>query len=280
MIQLDHVFAKVKGPRKNPFFKLLSNYKLYETLNVDIDNCTPYNPDHNLDEDSWFKIEEFSQKDFCLSILKDGFDSKDCGDLKKDQFSKISYIFSLQEADFYFQKVSPSLFICKKTIAFGEVAKIEESEDRLVVNSLPDAVYFKNEDTLIFKSLAVISSIFKGIDILFKEATNEEVKDFLSEPFLLLKNGYDVASVSTPNRKRIALAMETLKGMSAEDKSSMLGYINDYCNGKLEFDAGNGNFQVSKDDDLKFLLYGIEQRFYTTPFGKEKRLANSVLALG
>ena len=27
---------------------------------------------------------------------------------------------------------------------------------------------------------------------------------------------------------------------------------------------------------LVYLLYGIEQRFYTTPFGKEKRLANSV----
>jgi len=276
---LNHVFAKVKALRKKPFFKLLSDYTLYENIDISINSCVPYNPDHNLDEDSWFKIENFSQKDFCLDFLKNNFDSKDCADLKKDQFEKISYIFSLQGDDFYFQKVSPALFISKKTIAFGEVAKIEESENRLVINEYPDAIYYKKLDVLVFRNLAVIASIFKGIDILFKEATNAEVSEFLSEPFLILGNEYSVASVSTPNRKRIALAMETLRKMSAQDKGSMLGYINDYCDGKLAFDAAKGNFEVSKDEDLKYLLYGIEQRFYTTPFGKEKRLANSVLAL-
>ena len=32
-------------------------------------------------------------------------------------------------------------------------------------------------------------------------------------------------------------------------------------------------------NELKMLLYGIEQRFYTTPVGGEKRLANSVITL-
>lgn len=38
--------------------------------------------------------------------------------------------------------------------------------------------YFKSEDVLIFKNLPLISSIFKGIDELYKEATKEEVSDF------------------------------------------------------------------------------------------------------
>lgn len=36
----------------------------------------------------------------------------------------------------------------------------------------------------------------------------------------------------------------------------------------------------SNDEELKFLLYGIEQRFYTTILGDEKRLANSIQTLG
>ena len=32
-------------------------------------------------------------------------------------------------------------------------------------------------------------------------------------------------------------------------------------------------------EESMHLLYGIEQRFYTTPFSHEKRLANSVLAI-
>ena len=49
---------------------------------------------------------------------------------------------------------------------------------------------------------------------------------------------------------------------------------------KLRFDKENQKFEISNDDELKLLLYGIEQRFYTTPFGYEKRLANSVTAMG
>jgi hypothetical protein len=273
---MDQVFAKIKSHRKNPFFKLVSDHTLFETINVDLDYCITYSPDHNLDEDSWYKVDKFSQQPFCLEILKNNFDSKDYEDLKKEFFRQIAYIFSVQGNDYYFQKISPSLFICRKTIAFGEVAIIEESDLRLVVNKQPDAVYFKDSDTLIFRNLATISSIFKGIDILFKEATNEEVQEFLGESFISLTGEYGVESVSKPNRKRIGLAMTTLAKMSQEDKDSMLSYINDYCKDKLNLDMATEKFKVSKDDELKLLLYGIEQRFYTTPFGKEKRLANSV----
>lgn len=41
----------------------------------------------------------------------------------------------------------------------------------------------------------------------------------------------------------------------------------------------NQKFEISNDDESK-QLYGIEQRFYTAPYGHEKRLANSVTAMG
>ena len=33
------------------------------------------------------------------------------------------------------------------------------------------------------------------------------------------------------------------------------------------------------EDELKMVLFGIEQRFYTTPVGDEKRIANSVIPM-
>lgn len=87
--------------------------------------------------------------------------------------------------------------------------------------------------------------------------------------------------VSKPNRKRVGLAVATLDKMSVDDKTNMLSYIHDYCGEqKLKFDEKNHKFEISSDDELKLLLYGIEQRFYTTPFSQERRLANSVQALG
>lgn len=276
---MDHILAQIKTRAKKRTFKLVSDQCLFDTVKVDLDVCVPYDPDHNLDEDSWFKIEQFSRQAYCLEILKKEYDSKDYDDLTKEKFSKIAYLFAVQGDNFYFQKVTPSLFVKRKTLVFGETAELEKSQKRLVINALPDAVYFKVEDTLIFKSLATISSIFKGIDELYKEATKEEVEQFLDESFIELSDNYSVEKVSKPNRKRIGLAMKTLKGLSVDDKTNMLEYIDGYCEQKLKFDQQNQKFEISTDEDLKMLVYGIEQRFYTTPFGKEKRLANSIQAI-
>jgi hypothetical protein len=279
-MKMDCVLAKIKGLRKKPFFKMLSGQTLFETLMIDLDFCVPYDPDHNLDEDAWFMVEDFKRRSFCIDFLKSDFDSKDWDELKREQFPKISYLLSSQGDDFYFQKINPALFISRKTIYFGEAAELERNENRLVVNDRPDAIYFKRKDALVFRNLAAIASIFKGIDALFKEATQAEVANFLGESFLSLGGGYDANLVSKPNRKRIGLAMTTLEKMSAQDRSEMCAYINDYCKEHLKLDEKTKKFQISKDEELKLLLYGIEQRFYTTPFGKEKRLANSVQAVG
>ncbi|GAC16252.1 hypothetical protein GLIP_3641 [Aliiglaciecola lipolytica E3] len=276
---MDHILAHIKTRAKKRTFKLVSDQSLFGTVNVDLNACIPYDPDHNLDEDSWFKIEGFSRQAYCLDLLKKEFDSKDYNDLTKDNFSSIAYLFAVQGENFYFQKITPSLFVKRKTLVFGETAELEKSQTRLVINALPDAVYFKAADTLIFKKLATISSIFKGIDELYKEATKEEVEQFLDESFIELSNNYSVEKVSKPNRKRIGLAMKTLDGMSVDDKTNMLEYIDGYCEQKLKFDQQNKKFEISTDEDLKLLVYGIEQRFYTTPFGKERRIANSVQAI-
>ena len=239
----------------------------------------PYSPDHNLDEDSWFSLSEFSKREYCLSFLNDEFDSKNYSVLPKKYFSKIAFIFSVQSGDFYFQKITPSLYLKKKIIALGDSAEIESGHNRLIVNQCPDAVYFTERDILIFKNLAIISSIFNGIDTLYKEATEQDVEQFLGESFISLSGEYKSCNVSKPNRKRIALAMDTLIQMDENDRGDMLIYINDYCSEKLKFDDDTGCFEVSCDEELKFLLYGIEERYYTTRFGNEKRLANSIQKL-
>lgn len=64
--------------------------------------------------------------------------------------------------------------------------------------------------------------------------------------------------------------MDTLNQMDVSDRGNMLTYINDYCSEKLKFDDGTGCFEISCDEELKLLLYGIEERYYTTRFGNEK----------
>ncbi len=275
---MDQVLAWVKENRKKKFFKLLSDRALFDISLEGLD-FVEYNPDHNLDEDSWFKIEQFSQQPYCIDLLKKEFVSSEYDDLTKKQFCGIAYLCAVQKDHFYFQKITPSLFVTKKWISFGEIARLENNEARIVVNAVPDAIYQKNSDALVFRSLATISSIFQGIDELYKEATQEEVDSFLRESFVEISGNYIAEKVSKLNRKRVALAMKILASMSIEDRDQMVPYIHSYCRNGLKFNAENNKFEIKSDQELKFLLYGIEQRFYTTPIGKEKRLANSVQPL-
>ena len=82
--------------------------------------------------------------------------------------------------------------------------------------------------------------------------------------------------ISIPNRKRIALALSQLRNFEDDQKEIIFDSIKEYCPNLV---TASDKFQISSEDDLKLLLYGIGQRFYTTPDGKEKRIANSIIPM-
>lgn len=112
--------------------------------------------------------------------------------------------------------------------------------------------------------------------MLYHEATQEEIDTFLANEFIRLKDDYSSNKVKTANRKRIALAVKTLSELNESDRKNIFKYIGEYCPG---LKVANNAFEIGSEDDLKMLLYGIEQRFYTTLVGGEKRLANSIVTL-
>lgn len=276
---MNQVLVRVKRLRKSPYKKLLSGVTLYQSIDLASTSLVDYSPDHKLDEDAWFKLDRFSVASYAPDILGDAIDTKDYNSASKEDFADISHLLSIQQGDIYFQKVTPAAFIKRKLIQFGEVATLHESDDRLVVKSSADAVYLKASDTLIFRDLSSISSIFKGIDELYKEATDIEVMTFLSSDFMRLAGTYSHASVSTPNRKRIALVSDTLNAMPVEQRTGLIAYIKDYCKDEIKLSTDGRQFEISSDKELKLVLYGIEERFYTTQHSRQKRLANSIQKL-
>lgn len=271
--------AWVKGDKSQPIKKLLSNATIFGPIDFTNIEMIAYSPDHNLDEDAYFCIQDFKNKDFFSAFLKTPFNSVDFNSVKSDDFDKISYIFSVQDGIFYFQKVTPASFLTKKTISLGNIVEIEENKKRIIIRDIPDAIYVLEKDILIFRKLPTISSIFHGIDLLYKEATDEQVSDFLSSDFITLTNDFNKSKVSKPNRKRIALALDTLSKMSSDDKKTILEYIRNYCGKDIIFNEDLSAFSISSDIDLKHIVYGIEERFYTTICGGERRLANSIVTL-
>lgn len=272
MKHMNYLVASTKG-REGKIYRVLSG-KVFE-LPEDLDNPKTYNSDYKLEDDEWFYIPDFSNEDYCIEFLKREFISTDYDQMGTIDIKNLLFLCSYQEGVYYFQKITPSLIVNKKWFKIGEPV-IENQSPIIVINEIPDAIYEESEDTLYFKNISSLTSIFKGIIELYKEATQKETEEFLKSDFIELEDGYDALQVKTANRKRIALAMETIRGFSTREKSTIYSYIKDYCSEKLSFDEEESKFNIKNEDELKHLLWGIEQRYYTTPVGNEKMVANSV----
>ncbi len=238
----------------------------------------PYSQDSILDDGSWFYIERFSSTRHSIEILTKEINSVDYDSLTGEEFKQLDYIFAISDDrnELYFQKVGKAALVQRKRfLAFGNRFEYYPDSASVTINSIPDAVYLKNCDILYFRKLASITGIFPDISDLYREATNEETKQFLEMDFIVAE-GITVELVKTPNRKRIAMAMETLNALSKQQRKEIYHYIAEYC---PEISNGKNRFRVKSNEDLTLVLYGIEQRFYTTPVGEEKRIANSVIRL-
>ncbi|WP_430592511.1 hypothetical protein [Humidisolicoccus flavus] len=274
---MDQVYARINRLRTAPYRRIVSGKALFDLEVADADVCVEYDPSTLLDEGEWYKVSGFLERDFCLEVLRKPRTSADVPEIEKDHFNRITFLMSVQSGRYFFQRVRPSALLRRKTLVFGDAVVLEQPANRIVVNPLPDAVFDPTANVLMFRDLAAVTPIFKGIDVLYKDATDEQVQEFLRYDFIdtaLQPNG-----VSKPNRKRIALAMDTLSEMSPVERDSVFAYIGEYSEGKLRFDTSTGVFSVEDDDQLKTLVYGIEQRFYTTLVGDEKRLANSIVRI-
>lgn len=271
---MDFLLAKIKRMRNPAHYKVISDRTIY---NFDLSqySLVEYSPDHNLDDDALFRVSDFSNKGFCLDFLRRNIVSASFDQIPSEKYKEISYLCSVQNDAFCFQKVTPSTYLNRRVLRLGENVTVESCENKIFLNYFPDAVYVPSRNILVFKNLGTISSIFKGIDTLYKEATQDEVESFLGEPFINLSSDYDASKVSKPNRKRIALAMDSFSHLDSDERVQILDYIHEYC-ASITYDENEKAFSISTDEELKLLLYGIEQRFYTTMLGREKRLANSI----
>ena len=273
---MNHLLAKIKGKRGG-FFKVISNQQIFD-LPEGLNNSIQYDSNYKLEDDEWFYISSFSEKEYCIDILTRQFVSAEYNQITVADYVKINYLVAYQTGIYYFQKLSSSLVLQKKFFEVSEAPSLVNNKRLIIINDSPDAIYDKGNDKLYFKRLNSLSTIFKGIEELHKEATQEETQTFLDSDFIQLTNEYSVDNVKTMNRKRIAIAKETLRHFTPQEKQNMFGYIREYC-GDLSFDENAEQFSISNEEDLKKLLYGIEQRYYTTRIGNEKRLANSILTL-
>lgn len=274
---MSYLIAKFKSEQQ--FFKVLAlsdNERVFPVFEVE--HIKLYDAKYKLEEEEYFKIQKFSEEGFCLEVLKREFSDTEYNSINNFDETKMEYIFWVKGLDYYFQRVTPTQVVNRKFLSFNNY-EIVENGPGLVIKEEADAYYNKSEDALFFKNLNAIKGIFPGIDVLYREATDSEVDDFLSKSFIQLHDGYGRESVKVYNRKRIGSIIDLLNQLSNEQLESILDYVKKYCD-DLSYDENSKKFLITSENDLKNLIFGIDQRYYTTEVSGEKRMANSVTKIG
>lgn len=275
---MNYLLAKKKRA-ENTFFQILSQQEqIYEFNNLD--NPINYEPNYILDDEEWFCIRNFNITEYStIKLLKEDFNSVEHHQIRNNEYKNVKYFCAYQDNDnFCFQRFTYSNIIEQRWFSISGEPRIKANQPIIILNNIPDAIYRKSTDILYFRKLTDAKNIFPNMINLYKEATDSETESFLNNNFILLSNGFSKEKVNTSNRKRIALAMETLSNLSDDDKHRIHDYIRIYCP-ELDFSEENKQFSIGNEEELKKLLFGIEQRYYTTNIGGEKRLANSIMKL-
>jgi hypothetical protein len=270
---MKHLIAFL-GSRSGGLQKILSTDEdIYEPQ--DLSSNTPYSNQTLLEDDEWYFIESFTDTEFSNDFisLASPIDTTALNQIQEVSYEKIKYLCYESDGLKYFQKSLSSSILKRKWFTVAEEPIFESNKKIITLSANPDAVYDIALDKLYFKDISRVKAIFHGIESLYREATQTEVNDFLELDFIELDESYQADQVKVPNRKRIAQFTEKMSDFSDAEKVQIFSYIHDY---RPEVNFEGGVFTIESEDDLTALLYGIDERYYTTDIGHEKRIANSV----
>lgn len=272
--------AKVKRKRINfGLQKLLSDSKLFENFDISKFGIFDYDPETLLEEDHFYRLEKFSTFEFYPDWLKKPVDSKDYFDIEKKDYQGISYIVEIDGDNiFIFQSLNKSTYLkCRKFFELGEEITIEDKKTILVIKEIPDAYYDRSKDSLFFRNLIYLEKIFPGASSLYKEATNDQVKGFLTSGIFTLKNNFTSENVSVLNRKKIALCLNTFSKLNSAQKTLISKSVQSHK--PSLYDSVSKSYVVDSDESLKLVLHALQERFFTTIATNKKTIANSVITV-
>ena len=256
--QLNHLLA-YRG--KTAIRYVLSTEEA--VYNANTENQIPYTPTHRLDRDEneWFYIEELFGR---LSEFTE-FQSTD--------YPGIKWLITQQGECYYFQKVLPSSRIEHRIILMFAVGdpKIKEMSNSVEVRrEFPDIIYDSHADRLFFKDFSRAKEIYKELINLYREATDEETRAFLSsrEDTTI---SISIDKISRKNRKEIARLGDKINTLSSEAKAALITYIDTHLTEAGLHKGADGKIIIAKPKDLSSYLALLDQRFVHSEVYSESR---------
>lgn len=252
---MNHVILKFK----NDCFRIRFSDTVFEGISIiDPEEVKPYSPRSSLSKGQWYYIDSIKEKEYFDEILI-GKDTVKYPMLDGQKISECKFILDHQDDCLCVQNIS-SYKIMKKRL-MGSNGELLDSGSKLIINDEPDYIYDKKTDRLYFKSITAVSHFLPGIVAEYREATEEEVNDFVNKMDINLIGGFTQTDIKTRNRKLIGVIYQQISELSKDKKQQLFEYVKEYCPQYIV----DSKMTVKSDKELNELLYALDERFYTTP---------------
>lgn len=267
------------GDRKRKHYSIVLKRKdiLTECKIPTAAESIPYSPEAHLESGEWFKIEGVKGNGINNEIIT-SFKPSNYNNIKREEFEHIDHMVIVQDDNYYFEKISKRHLISAPTVVFGAKPTIKETNKMLILDGRFDAIYNALSDTLYFKNFGTLTSLFTGVTEYYKEATDEVVKKFLEDDSLEIDKDFNEGKVSKPNRKRIGLLVDRMDSFDTGEKQIISEYILKYV-GNIKTNASKDKLIINNDEDLKHVLMGFLERYFTTIVTNEAKLATGVMPI-
>ena len=252
---------------------------VYEDLKIFEESLVPYTVDYKLESDQWFKVDNISSQ--CSDLITElkNFDSKKYSENNTIDTKSINFILLIQENKFYLQACTPSVFVKKDTfLKLLGAREIDEINDILYLKPVPDAIYFKDKDQLIFKNAIRLTSIFPELAGLFCVATSDDVKYVMENSHLQVYPSIAESWEKRVFNVEIARLALLIKNATEEKWNYCLEeYYKEYYadpEKSIHLEINDGKIVIKNLYDLRNVVHLLNYDCYTT-MDKQKRISNS-----
>lgn len=276
-VNLGCFFGKIKsqtGKRTEKIKRILKE-KSSGYMNLSSEGLVEikFNPHYKLDKTEVFYIDYDEEVKGLIKnpeILELGENTSIYDEITSENWKHLDFIVYSEENILYFQGIVGNKYLTvKKGLSFSAGNPIlKEEEQGIEINKYPDFCYIKDKQKIYFKDFSKIDKILTGIDELYRTATLEETKSFLNSSFIKTEN-IDINNLSISKRKKIAQAVDKLKGMNIEE-------LKEYGKKYNPDNFSENKIYIKEAKDIDIALKIIFEKYYTTEVSKIQMEANSV----
>ena len=248
---------------------ILQNYK-----KPNISNAITFEPGRSLMDDEWYeiKIDDTQVKEMISPYLDNASNNVNNTTISGDDYEKVVAIYKTNGEQLVLTKITNGQRIESKTfIGLNGHPEINSYNKAIEFTGQVDA-YYNGQNSLYFKNYSRISSLFKGIETFYRDATVREKELFLAKSFFHIE-GVDADAIGMRDSHKIAAILDDERIMLDDEhfQHRVIEYAKEF---RPSLVSGDGTrLKITNKVTLHDSLNLLGERYYKSELFGDKREA-------